>query len=63
MIAMRDLLTVTHLTLHEAMRRRILTAALLGGLAYLMLFSVGFHFMVHQIGTHRLSLSGAAPCV
>ena len=37
---MRDLFTVTHLTLHEAMRRRVLTAALIGGLAFVVLFSL-----------------------
>jgi ABC-type transport system involved in multi-copper enzyme maturation permease subunit len=50
---MRDLLTLTHLTLHEAMRKRILTAALIGGVAYLAIFATGLHFMVRQIGAHH----------
>jgi ABC-type transport system involved in multi-copper enzyme maturation permease subunit len=42
---MRDILTICHLTLHEAVRRRVLLAALIGGAAFLILFGVGFHFM------------------
>jgi Cu-processing system permease protein len=49
MSAMRDLLTITHLTLHEAMRRRILTAALICGAAFLALFGVGLFFMLREI--------------
>jgi ABC-2 type transport system permease protein len=49
---MRDLGTVTHLTLHEAMRRRILIAALLGAAAFILLFGIGFHFVVKQAITH-----------
>jgi ABC-type transport system involved in multi-copper enzyme maturation permease subunit len=51
MIPMRDLLTIAHLTLHEAMRRRILLAALVGGAAFVALFAVGFHFMVRELGS------------
>jgi ABC-type transport system involved in multi-copper enzyme maturation permease subunit len=50
---MRDLATITHLTVHEAMRRRILTAALLGGLAFLLLFGIGFHFVIRQATAHE----------
>ena len=46
---MRDLLTITHLTLHEAMRRRILTAALICGGAFLALFGTGLFFMMREI--------------
>lgn len=49
---MRDLLTMTHLTLFEAMRRRILVAALLGGLAFLVLFGIGMHFIAKEAGQH-----------
>jgi ABC-type transport system involved in multi-copper enzyme maturation permease subunit len=45
---MRRLLVVAHLTLHEALRRRVLLAALLGGLAFLILFAIGFHFIVRD---------------
>ncbi len=43
---MRALLTVCHLTIHEAGRRRILLAALICGLAFVILFATGFHFVV-----------------
>jgi ABC-type transport system involved in multi-copper enzyme maturation permease subunit len=45
---MRDLWTVAHLTLHEAMRRRILVAALIGGVAFVLLFGVGMHFIIRE---------------
>jgi Cu-processing system permease protein len=47
---MRRLLVVVHLTLHEALRRRVLVAALLGGLAFLILYAVGFHFIARDVG-------------
>jgi len=46
---MRDLLTVLHLTLFEAMRRRILSAALLCGGAFLVLFGIGIHFIARDM--------------
>lgn len=52
MTAMRDLLTITRLTLHEAMRRRILLAAVIGGGAFLLLFATGFHFVVREMARH-----------
>ena len=42
---MNALLTIFHLTLHEAGRRRILTATLIGAVAFLVLFGIGFHFV------------------
>jgi len=51
---MREILTILHLTLHEAARRRILTATLISAGAFLVLFGVGFHFVAlnvnHDIG-------------
>jgi Cu-processing system permease protein len=41
---MRAILTIAHLTIHDARRRRILAAALLLGLAFLAVFSTGLHF-------------------
>ena len=41
---MRALLTIAHMTFHEARRRRILTAALLLGLAFLAIYATGFYF-------------------
>jgi len=49
---MRGFLTIAHLTLHEAMRRRILLAALLCGVAFLVLFGVGFHFVERDLQRH-----------
>ena len=46
---MRAVLTIAHLTLAEARRRRILAAALLLGIAFVLLFAVGFHFIARDI--------------
>ncbi len=46
---MRAVLTIAHLTLAEARRRRILAAALLLGAAFVVLFGVGFHFIVRDL--------------
>lgn len=46
---MNGLLTIFQLTLHEARRRRILTATLIGALAFLVLYGVGFHFIARNI--------------
>ncbi|NOT34732.1 MAG: ABC transporter permease [Candidatus Eisenbacteria bacterium] len=42
---MRAIWTLAHLTIHEALRRRVLLAVLIGGVAFLTLFGVGFHFI------------------
>ena len=49
---MRRIGVILHLTLHEAARRRILTAALLCGAAFLTLFGIGLHFVVRDLGKH-----------
>jgi ABC-2 type transport system permease protein len=41
----RGTLTIAHLTFHEARRRKILSAALLLGSAFLALFGIGLHFI------------------
>ena len=46
---MHRLLVLVHLTLHEAMRRRVLLAALLGGAAFLILYGIGFHFIARDV--------------
>jgi len=46
---MNALLTITHLTLHEAARRKILVATLIGASAFLVLYAVGFHFMALNV--------------
>lgn len=40
--------TIVGLTLREAARRRILVAALLGALAFLVLYGIGFHFVARE---------------
>ena len=42
---MRNLITITHLTLHEALRRRILTAGLIVAAAFLALYGAGLYFI------------------
>ena len=46
---MRAALTVAHLTLAEARRRRILAAAALLGTAFVLLFALGFHFVARDV--------------
>ena len=54
---MRNLLTIAHLTVHEAVRRRVLTAALIVGAGFLTLFAVGLYFMLAELGrSNNLSL-------
>lgn len=53
---MRAILTIAHLTLHEALRRRILLAALIGGAAFLTLYAIGFHFVAKQVRAESSSL-------
>jgi Cu-processing system permease protein len=48
----RAVLTIAHLTLAEARRRRILAAALLLGAAFVLLFAIGFHFIVRDVRSH-----------
>jgi ABC-2 type transport system permease protein len=50
MTSANGLLAVARLTLHEALRRRILMAALIGGAAFLLLFGIGLHFIVRENG-------------
>jgi Cu-processing system permease protein len=49
---MSGLLAVTRLTLHEAIRRRILTAALIVGAAFLALYGIGLHFILRESAAH-----------
>jgi hypothetical protein len=47
---MHGILTMTHLTIHEARRRKILLATLVFGLAFLALFATGFYFQSKAAG-------------
>ncbi|HVP14672.1 MAG TPA: ABC transporter permease [Terriglobales bacterium] len=49
---MRGFLTVARLTAHEAVRRRILHAALVCGAAFLVLYGIGFHFVERDLRAH-----------
>ena len=40
------MLTITHLTLHEALRRRVLLLALIMGLGFLVIFGLGFYAII-----------------
>jgi Cu-processing system permease protein len=53
---MRSLLTIVHLTLHEAARRRILAATLIGAGAFLLLYGIGFHFVAEK-ASHEVGMS------
>jgi len=53
MTALRNLLVIAHLTLHEAMRRRILTAALICGVAFLALFGAGLFFIQNEVSSRE----------
>lgn len=46
---MRRLLVIAHLTWHEALRRRVLLAALIGGLAFLILYAIGYYFVAANL--------------
>jgi ABC-type transport system involved in multi-copper enzyme maturation permease subunit len=50
------ILTIAGLTLHEAARRRILTAAFVCGAAFLALYATGAHFMARDFARHETSL-------
>ena len=52
MIGMRAILTLTQVTLREAVRRRILLAALLCGLAFLTLFGAGLNAVLSDTRAH-----------
>ena len=50
MSAFHGVSTVARLTLHEALRRRILTAALIAAAAFLVLYGIGFHLILREEG-------------
>jgi len=53
---MKALATIVHLTLHEAARRKILTATLIGAAAFLLLFGIGFHYVAAKV-SHEVGLT------
>ena len=46
---MRPIWVLANLTFREAMRRRILLAGLLLGICFLIVFSIGFHYIVQEV--------------
>jgi ABC-type transport system involved in multi-copper enzyme maturation permease subunit len=46
---MRPVWIIAKLTLREAMRRRIMLAGLILGISFLVIFTIGFHFILEQI--------------
>ena len=52
MNALSRTLVIAHLTLHEAVRRRILTAAGICGAAFLTLFGIGLTFIIRDMAKH-----------
>ncbi len=52
MTTMQALLTIVWMTIHEAVRRRILTASLVCGAGFLAVFSIGLHFIMLDIAKH-----------
>lgn len=47
-------LILAQLTLKEAVRRRILLAAFLLGIAFLLVYGIGFYFMVQEVGINMV---------
>ena len=46
---MYGIFTIAQLTIHEALRKRVLLAALLLGLAFQVIFALGFYFMNREV--------------
>ena len=55
---MRAIWILAKLTFREAMRRRILLAGLVLGISFLIIFTIGFHFILEQI---RFAVATSAP--
>src|SRR5258705_1440297 len=56
---MPGLTTITRLTLHEALRKRILLATSLCVLAFLVLYAVGFHFIARNLAEQTGPMAAA----
>ncbi len=55
---MRAIGILAKLTFREAMRRRILLAGLVLGVSFLIIFTIGFHFILEQV---RFAVDASAP--
>ncbi len=57
MTPMRTLLTIVWMTIHEAVRRRILAASLVCGAGFLAVFATGLHFIMLDIARQSGAVS------
>lgn len=57
---MNNILILTRMTFREAMRRRIVLTALVLGVCFLILFSIGFHFIIVQVHQTESTLANPA---
>jgi Cu-processing system permease protein len=48
---MNGILTIAHLTFHEARSRKVVLAALIFGVAFLIIFAIGFYFIFTETST------------
>ena len=55
---MKPVWILAKLTFREAMRRRIMLAGLLLGISFLIIFTIGFHYILAQI---RIELDAEMP--
>lgn len=51
---MRTILTIARLTIHETQRRRILWVALFMGVAFLLVFGLGFHYIFVEVEAEQV---------
>ncbi len=51
---MNAFLTIVHLTIHEALRRKVLLAVFVCGVTFLALYAIGFHFIERDISRHTV---------
>ena len=57
---MSPVMIIIRLTLREALRRKIVLAALLVGVGFLLVYSIGFYVVMQQVGTAVLSATPAS---
>jgi ABC-type transport system involved in multi-copper enzyme maturation permease subunit len=58
-----NILTITNLTFREAWRKKIFCMALVLGVAFLILFAIGFHFILIEVTQHSRSAIRGGPAV
>ena len=58
---MRNIWVLTQMTFREAIRRRIVLTGLVLGLCFLIIYSLGFHFIISQVRTVASSVQSDVP--